>query len=173
MFVFKKQSESELWKSEGRDPDPDLHVDPGIPRVLWPLPNSDEVNKQVDSGCLAQFSSCPTRCHKLLTVDLCAASLARPDSAPPLHERGETTGEGEREAQETSEESNRVTALFCFCTTSCYWCTVLSAARLFLEYSLSCSLFSVNPSNPSIHFLSVFLLHSWLLVSWIHPSYHQ
>ncbi|XP_075878588.1 coiled-coil domain-containing protein 15 [Nelusetta ayraudi] len=52
--LVQKQSESELWKSEGRDPNPDLHVDPGIQRVLWPLPNSDEVNKQRRSRVLIQ-----------------------------------------------------------------------------------------------------------------------
>lgn len=48
LFTFKKRSESELWESEGHDSDSDLHVDPSFPRVLWPLPNSDEVIKQVD-----------------------------------------------------------------------------------------------------------------------------
>lgn len=47
LCVFKKRSESELWESEVHDSDSDLHVDPSFPRVLWPLPNSDEVNKQV------------------------------------------------------------------------------------------------------------------------------
>lgn len=47
-----------------------------------------------------------------MTGDLSAASLSRPDAAPSLHEHGETTSEGEREAQETSEESSGVSALF-------------------------------------------------------------
>lgn len=49
IVCVKKRSESELWESEGHDSDSDLHVDPSFPRVLWPLPNSDEVKKQVDS----------------------------------------------------------------------------------------------------------------------------
>lgn len=48
LFVFKKRSESELWESEGHDSDSGLHVEPSFPRVLWPLPNSDEVKRQVD-----------------------------------------------------------------------------------------------------------------------------
>lgn len=48
-FSFlKKQSDSEFWETEGHDSESDLHVDPNFPRVLWPLPSSDEVKKQVD-----------------------------------------------------------------------------------------------------------------------------
>lgn len=65
-LFFKKRSGPELWDSGGYDdPDPDLQADPGIPRVLWPLTNPEEVNRQVDVRRFSQSPvlTCPPRCH--------------------------------------------------------------------------------------------------------------
>lgn len=114
LFFFKKRSGPELWDSGGcDDPDPDLQADPGIPRVLWPLTNPEEVNRQVDVRRFSTITGPHLSNQMSLTIgDLSAASLSRLDAASSLHEHGETASEGERAAQETSEESSRVSALF-------------------------------------------------------------
>lgn len=89
---------------------------PGWPRhPTRPLASDQPRGSEQTGRCQTVFTITSPHLStqmSLMTGNLSAASLSRPDTAPSLHEHGETTSEGEREAQETSEESGGVSALF-------------------------------------------------------------
>lgn len=147
-IVFKKRSESELWASEGPDSDSDLHVDPSFPRVLWPLPNSDEVNKQVDfkmfdfiqlmSNQMWQTADCQSLSSVALASWLSAVITWTWRDNWWRRARGTGNIWGEQQGDCT----------IYLCTTSCYWCRVFSATSFCLQCYLSFA--SIHPFSISL-----------------------
>lgn len=164
-IVFKKRSESELWASEGPDSDSDLHVDPSFPRVLWPLPNSDEVNKQVDFKMFDFIQLMSNQmwqtadCQSLSSVALASwlSGVITWTWRDNWWRRARGTGNIWWEQQGD-------------CTIYLVPLPVIGV-EFFLPPVSVCNVICLL--HPSIHFLLVFLLQSELLVKWIHPDCHH
>lgn len=103
-----------LWNSNKPPADPGSQSNLSNPSDLWPLPDPEELKRQVDARHLQKPVPNPVRPKITDNTRLSAAPDSVPDAPPSLHEHRERASEGEPTVQETPEEDGKVTAVFCW-----------------------------------------------------------